>query len=377
MNFDRLDEFLVSLEERHETCTDLALYLDGKLIHRHMHGLSDRENGIPVTEKTLFRFFSMTKPITCAAMLKLYEEGRFLLTDPVAEYLPEFAQMKVDRTAGKMAEQITIRQLFTMTSGLTYNLETDALKKLYAEKPDFTTRDFVKAVAASPLAFRPGEHWYYSLAHDVLAAVVEVISGKRFSEYLKETFFDPLGMTDTYFWLPQDQVWRSCVRYRTDSAPGVFVRDEGETDTQRYNRYQISPNFESGGAGLTTTVDEYAKFAVMLTQLGMGMNGVRVLNARTVDMMRQNQLTPQQLEDFACDKYSGYGYGLGVRTLMDRAAAGALGPAGEFGWSGAAGTHLLCDPETGLTLVYAQQSDPNDEPYIHRRLRNLVYAALD
>ena len=377
MNFSALDHFLVSLDKRGKSATDCAIYLDGKLVHRHMRGLIDRENNIPVGEDTLYRMFSMTKPITCVAMMQLYEQGKFLLSDPLSVYLPEFKHMIVAHRQPTEAASITLHQLFTMTSGLSYNLETDPLRELYASKPDYSTRDFVKAIAKSPLLFQPGEHWYYSLAHDVLAAVVEVISGMRFSEYLKQNIFEPLGMKDWYFHVPQDQIHRSCVRYCYDAAEERYYRDINETDTMRYNMYQRGRNFESGGAGLTTTVNEYAKFANMLTRLGTAEDGTRIIGEGTLNMMRENHLNPQQEHDFNWIQFQGYSYGLGMRTLVSRARAGSAGALGEYGWGGAAGTYFLSDPANRLTVVYAQQATPNDEVYVHPRIRNLVYAGLE
>lgn len=374
MNFSRLDEFLDGLDARGKSCTDCAVYLDGQPVHRHMSGLANREENIPVRPDTIYRMFSMTKPITCVAMLKLYEQGRFLLTDPVSLYLPEFA--RPGEIAGDGAE-INMRQLFTMTSGLSYDLETEPLKKLYRDKPDFTTREFVSAVAESPRLFRPGEHWCYSLAHDVLAACVEVISGMPFGEYVRRSIFEPLGIRDAWFHVPDALLSRTCVRYQYDPQERRYFRDPGDQGDHRLNTYQRSPLFESGGAGLSATLDEYAKFANMLTRLDTAPDGQRIIGARTLDMMRENQLTPAQLTDFNWIQFRGYGYGLGVRTLMSRGAAGSAGAVGEYGWGGAAGTYFLSDPKNRLTVVYCQQATPNDEPYVHPRLRNMVYAALE
>lgn len=375
MDFSNLDAFLSFLErERGKAGTDCAVYLDGRQVYRRMNGWADIEHQIPISDKTLYRMFSMTKPITCLAMMQLYEQGKFLLTDPVKVYLPEFTTMQVAHRQPSAPADITMRQLFTMTSGLTYDLETAPLRELYAKKPDFTTREFVQAVAKGQLAFNPGEKWLYSLAHDVLAAVVEVISGQKFSDYVNEHIFKPLGIKDWYFWVPQDQIARSCVRYHVEN--GKLTRDEGETDTMRWNMYQRSPNHESGGAGLTTTLDEYAKFARMLTRLGVGDDGTRIVSASTLNLMRQNQLNEQQMKDFNWVQFAGYGYGLGVRTMVSPAMSGSAGSVGEYGWGGAAGTYFLSDPTTGLTVVYAQQATPNDEVYVHPRLRNIIYAAI-
>lgn len=378
LNFSRLDSYLTCLEDKGIAGTDCLIYLNNKPVHRHINGMADREHGIPISTNTLYRMFSMTKPITCVAMMQLYEQGRFLLTDPVSDYLPEFSKMIVAHRQPAATASITIRQLFTMTSGLSYDLDTEPLTALYKAKPNtYTTREFVQAIAKSPLLFQPGEHWYYSLAHDVLAACVEVISGMRFSDYLRNFIFEPLGIKDWYFWVPQHEIARSCVRYQFNATTHTFFREATDTDAQRFNTYQRSPNCESGGAGLTTTVDEYVKFALMLTNLGKGINGVRILAQDTIDLMRENQLNPVQQEDFNWIQFCGYGYGLGMRTLISRARSGSPGAVGEFGWGGAAGTYFISDPAKRLTVVYAQQSNPSNETYIQPRLRNIVYACLD
>ncbi len=378
MNFDALDAFLDGLETKGISGCDCLIFRDGALIHRHMTGYADREHGIPVTENTLYRMFSMTKPITCTAMLQLYERGKYLMTDPVSAYLPEFRDIVAAGDEGKAdAPPVTMRHLFTMTSGLSYDLESASLRELYSARPGtYTTREFVQAIAKEKLLFTPGTHWCYSLAHDVLAACVEVLSGERFGEYLRTHIFAPLGIEEAWFHVPIDQIHRSCVRYHLRPGTPEFERDEGETDTQRPNTYQRSVGFESGGAGLTMTAEGYARFANMLTLGGVGPGGERILSGRSVGLMRENQLTADQLRDFNWIQMTGYGYGLGVRTLIDRTASGSLGPLGEFGWGGAAGTYFFCDPANRLTLVYAQQASPSEEEYIHPRLRNLVYAGL-
>ena len=378
MDFSNLDQFLARLEDIGISGTDCCVYLDGTQVYRRMRGLADRENGISVSDNTLYRMFSMTKPVTCVAMMQLYEQGKFLLTDPLDAYLPEFSDKIVAHRQPSTARSITLRQLFTMTSGLSYDLNSEPLTRLYRGKPGcYTTREFVQAVAKSPLLFQPGDHWYYSLAHDVLAACVEVISGMRFSDYQKNNIFEPLNIHDWYFWLPEHEVARSCVRYCFDVGAKVFTREITDTETQRFNVYQQSRNHESGGAGLTMTLDDYAKFARMLTNLGTGDDGARILSRRTMEMMRENQLTPAQQADFNWVQFEGYGYGLGMRTLVSRAQSGSGGALGEYGWAGAAGTYFLSDPANHLTVVYAQQATPSNETWIHPRLRNIIYTVLD
>ena len=386
MDFKYVTRFLESLSARGIVGCDLAVALDGKIIYRHMTGMADREAGRKIAADSIYRMYSMTKPITCAAALQLYEQGRFLMSDPVANFLPEFANMKVAFTKpdGQKAEpvpaqrQITMRDLFTMSSGLNYDLESPSLLALY-KKPggfttapgNFTTREFAAAIAKEPLQFEPGTHFLYSLSHDVLGAVIEVISGKRLGEYFRENIFVPLGMKNTWFRVPEGELGRVAYCYEPQA-------DGAESKRLPYeNKYQRGAQMESGGAGLCSTVEDYLKFASAMANLGKLPGGKRILGKGAVELMRMDHLDPARQADFDWIQFRGYSYGLGVRTLVDPAVAGAFGTPGEFGWGGAAGTYMLMDPAKNLSLVYAQQAMPNDEPYVHPRLRNLVYRAIE
>jgi CubicO group peptidase (beta-lactamase class C family) len=385
MNFDHLDTFLGNLKRRGKAGTDCAVYLEGNLIHRHVQNYADVENAIPIREDTIYRMFSMTKPITCIAALQLYEQGYFLLSDAVSDYLPEFSKMLVQRRKPNNVidlvpaqKQITIQQLFTMTAGLTYSLDTPELTDLYREKQSvFTTREYVKAISKASLAFEPGDHWLYSLCHDVLGALIEVLSDMSFGEYLTRYIFDPLGMKDAYFHVPQNEINRCAYQYSYDSSTETFHRDWCDTICERGNIYQRGNIMESGGAGLSMTVNDYALFANMLCAGGRAKNGKRIIASSTLNLLRENQLTKTQQQDFNWIQLRGYGYGLGVRTLINRCEAGSAGALGECGWAGASGTYFLVDPQNDLVIVYAQQATPNDEIYVQPRLRNLVYSSLE
>ena len=379
MSFERLAEFQDGLEKIGIGGNDCAVYLDGKPVYRHFSGWQDRERGIRINENTLYRMFSMTKPITCTAALQLLEQGKILLADPLSDYLPEYANMKVqspvafgDCAIRPAQNPIRIQNLFEMTAGLDYETYTPAIRELIKETDGkFTTRQYAAALAKAPLHFEPGTHWLYSQAHDVLGALIEVVSGESFQEYLRNHIFAPLGIETGWFHEPECERSRLCRRYGLDADGNWMIGSE-------VNNLQHSPNFCSGGAGLVMTVDDYAKFAIAMTNRGKSHDGARILNGRTVDMMRTARLNEAELKDFtAYEQRWGYSYGLGVRTMVDTAAGGSLSTVGEFGWGGAWGTYVAMDPDAKVTIVYAEQGVDTKGVYIQRRLRNLAYAALD
>ena len=378
MNKQRLIEFQDSLEEMGIAGNDLAVFVEGIPIYRYIRGMQDVADGIKMSKNTLFRMYSMTKPITCAAALKLYEEGRFLMTDLVSDYLPEYKELYVaEQTSRGMEvrqarEPMLIRHLFNMTSGLDYNMEEPAMADALKQYGDgITTRQMAAAMAKKHLLFEPGTHWMYGLNHDVLGALIEVISGKSFYEYLKECFFDPLGMDQTWFREPAERTKDVCARYGK-TPEGIWQRYSNANELQPGN------SFESGGAGLTMTVDDYAKFAVTMTGRGVSPNGKRVLAGKTVDLMRSNTLDPRLLNEmWETPTRVGYGYGYGVRTLVDASLSASPTAIGEFGWGGAWGSYVLMDPENKVTIVYAEQAYDTKGPYIQRRVRNLVYSYLE
>lgn len=389
MTFKEIQAFQDSLIGMGIGGNDLAICVDHKPVYRYMTGFQNMDHNIPTNRDTMYKMFSMTKPITCIAALQLFEKGVFLLNDPVAEYLPEFRDMKV--RVGKnpneicapeteavevrdAVHQIEIQHLFTMTAGLDYNLQSEPLQELEARTGgQYSTAEFIRAVAKSPLMYEPGTHWAYSLAHDVIGRLIEVWSGMSFGEYLQKNIFDPLGMKTASFHPAKELRERYMIRCDFGEDGKTLVPGEQQ------NPYQISPNMESGGAGLSMTVDDYAKFTSTLANRGISENGERIIAGRTIDLMKENFLDPQQYRDiFASSTLrQGYGYGLGVRTLHSRAAGGAAGPVGEFGWGGAWGTYMLADTDNRLAIVYGEQGVDTKGEYIQRRIRNLAYAALE
>ncbi len=381
MNFERLTSFLDGLPEIGIAGSDCAVYLHGDPVFRHMSGYQDIEHGIRINEHTLYRMYSMTKPITCAAALQMLEQGVYLLTDLVSDYLPEFASTQIrtfrpDGIADVYPPRVPLRlsHLFSMTSGLNYDLETPALHRAFEKREGgYTTREFAAALAEGYLCFEPGTHFYYGLSHDVIGALIEVWSGESFQEYLNHHLFEPLGIQTGWFREPEQEKSRLCGLYGLDENRN-FVLADGE------NVMQHGDYFCSGGAGLVMTLDDYARFAVAMTNRGLcPKTGVRILNGRTVDMMRTPRLGEEALRDFeaANDLRFGNSYGLGVRTMTRPADAGLLASPGTFGWGGMRGTYVSMDPASGVTVVFAEQGVDTQSIYIQRRILNLAYAALD
>ncbi len=393
MDFDNLKTSLTRiLDQYHTPGVDCIVYRNHEILFRYFSGMSDIENGKAVKGNELYIIFSMTKMLTCVSALQLLEKGLYTLDDPVSKYLPEFEKMRIadvefDVTAaakiasgesfgestmlgenGYAKNPITVRHLLTMGAGLDYNLMSapimDALKE--GKK---TTQEFVNAISDTVLGFEPGTRFRYSLCHDVLGALIEVWSGQKLGDYMKEHLWEPLGMRNTFFGVPQDQERLSRVAAR-------YIYDENRMPKRLPLEcvFNFTQDYQSGGAGLISCTEDYALFLDALACGGVGKTGERILNTETVKLMGTNQLSGKPLEDF--DKMRpGYGYGLGVRTHLKPDVSGSLSPVGEFGWDGAAGAFSMVDLENGLSLTYFQQIHAWDLK-IQQELRNALYADL-
>ena len=283
-------------------------------------------------------------------------------------------------------EHITLRHLFTMTAGFNYDVKSNAFKT--AEKKTdgrFNTLETIKCLADEPLDFEPGTSWQYSLCHDVLAAVVEVISSKRFSDYINENIFLPCG-GQAFFNISKDIEDRIAVQYhykdseQTDAIKAqqseVIETDGKAVKTTKSNFLVPGPEYESGGAGIITSVSDYAKVVGAIANNGITPNGEKIISRGTIDLWRTNQLPENLIPKLIWPQVKGYGYGLGVRTMIDRAKSGSNGPIGEFGWGGAAGANALIDVENNIAFFYAHHMLVNQEAYVQPRLRNVLYGCL-
>lgn len=334
------------------------------------------------SENTIFPIASMSKVVTVAGIMQLYERGLFKMWDPVSEYLPGFRNPKVAKenpdgsceiTDAK--GEVTMRQLFTMTSGVPYPWADTAAGRIRIEKekeyresgmPFPGTVEYVNLVGQLPLAFEPGERWMYGFSIDVLGAVIEVLSGKKLGEYLQENLFGPLGMKDTGFFVPAEKHGRVATLYHITEG---MKPEEREIPSG-------TPAFESGGGGLFSSVGDYSRFAQMLLHGGT-LDGVRILGRKTVELISTDHLTPEQRRGDSWDTQRGYGYGLGVRVLTNPELAGINGSAGEWGWDGAFGNWFCVDPAENLTCVYLTTNLPGDHYRFIPKLMASMYASLD
>lgn len=347
--FHRLTAFLDTFLEMGIPGFDCLIKHKGETVYRHFNGFSSLETQTPMNGQERYNIYSCSKPITCTAALQLYEQGLFRLDDRLSDYMPEFAHMTVKTENGLVPAQnpITIRHLFTMTAGFSYNVVSDPL--LQARKDTngrCQTREVMPYLAQEPLSFEPGTRWQYSLCHDVLAALVEVISGCRFEEYVKKHIFDPLGMTRSTFLLPENELDTLCEQYRFNSETKTPENCGKTTQT-----YKLGTQYASGGAGCISTVEDYMRFLEAMRV------GNVILRNETIDQMQVDLLTDATRKDYW---YTQYGYGLGVRTPIP--AAGTT----DFGWGGAAGAFLSIDRVHDITIYYAQHllTSPNGN---HRR----------
>jgi CubicO group peptidase (beta-lactamase class C family) len=331
---------------------------------------------------TLFRIYSMTKPITSTAVLMLYEEGRFRLTDPVADYIPAFKKVKVlenPPASGvrfvEPARPITIRHLLTHTAGLSYGFDDDVyLDDLYRKNvwrphdknPTMNLEIFVNNIAKQPLAFQPGVLFHYSLATDVLGYLVQVVAGQPFDQFLKQRIFDPLGMTDTAFYASPEKLERLAVVYTSAKPAGLQL-----ADFPGVANYDRPPKVPSGGGGLVSTTGDYLRFAQMLLNKGE-LDGARLLGRKTVELMTTNHLPAgvHPFDDLAS------GFGLGGSVLMDVGKSQMLGSVGNFGWGGAANTNFWIDPHEELIGILMLQFMPSDTYPVVPVFRILTYQAL-
>jgi len=392
MNFQRVKNFLDTLHKKGIPGADLAVYIKGNEVYRYRTDFSNRNICKPIEPDALYRIYSMTKVVTCVAAMRLYEEGLFLLGDPLYDYLPEFKNMNVKKNGAVIPvpakNPIRIVDLFAMTSGLTYT-PTPNLEELFKKDGNYTLEDFSEAISKDPLFFEPGKHWQYGYSHDILGRLIEVLSGKTLGDYFNDNIFGPLGMTDTFFRIPKAKEHRLTPFYFYDEESKTHT--EGDPTMELPIRFDLNKKYENPGAGLFSSVDDYAKFTNALYYCFCNSNSdpakystdrigscnYHLLSKPTAELMRTNHLGKTPLNEYQNWNYQkGYGYGLGVRTLLDRSAEGTCSSIGEFGWAGLAGTYMLIDPAVDLTYVYAQQVAQSKEEYIAPRLRNVIYGCL-
>ena len=323
--------------------------------------------------------YSCTKIATCVAAMQLIERGEILINDPLHIYFPEYKNLTVARKGNdgkikieKARNSLLIRHLFSMTSGLDYDIRRasiERIKQLTAGK--CPTLEVVRAMASDPLVSEPGEKFNYGLSHDVLGGLVELISGMKLGEYMKKNIFDPLGMKDTTFEITRDNYEKMACQYEYDSLGRCAVEVARDT-----NVFRLGTNYQSGGAGLVSTVDDFILLTDALANGGVGKNGKRILSASSVRLLASCSLSDDQKENFELSHNVGYDYGLGVRVMRDPAMAGSLVPVGAFGWDGKKMTLSVSDPANKIAIFHAESIDSMNSILIGR-LMNVIYSCLE
>lgn len=351
----------------------------GKVVHLEGVGFRDREAKTPMTEDTIFRIYSMTKPITAVAALTLWEQGKFQMDDPVSKYLPELANLKV--FAGMDGENMvledtnkvmTIKQLFTHSAGFSYGFSQSSVDKLYQQSALFSgetkREDLLKEVAKLPLNHQPGTKWNYSIGTDIIGVLVERLSGQTLGEYFEQHIFKPLKMTDTGFYVPKSKQDRLAQIY--------VINQQGQTvpmENEPLGDYLSAPEIESGGGGLVSTIEDYYTFTQMLLN-GGEYRGERILGRKTVEYMRTNHL-PADLIPFEPSS-TGEGYGLAMSVTVDEQGANTMGSKGDYGWAGAASTYFRIDPEEQMIVIAMTQLMPSSFFSYNKDFKNMAYQAL-
>jgi CubicO group peptidase (beta-lactamase class C family) len=371
-------------------CAQFVLARQGQVVHQSLLGQQDPERGVPIAEDTVYRIYSMTKPVACVALMTLVEEGLIALDEPVAKYIPAWKDLGVFAagtgpymtTAPERPMQVV--DLLRHTSGLTYGFQNRtnvdaAYRKLKLENMfgEHDLEGMIELLAKLPLEFSPGEAWNYSVSTDVVGYLVQKVAGKPLSEVLRERIFEPLKMVDTGFFVREDQKSRFAACY--DAAPGGKLKLQDDPATSPYLK---PPALESGGGGLVSTAADYLRFTTMLVN-GGELEGVRILAPKTVRLMASNHLpgdkdlTELSRSLFSESTNAGVGFGLGFAVVFD--APKTLIPCsnGEFYWGGAASTAFWVDPAEEITAVFMTQLLPSSTYAIRRELRTLVYAALE
>jgi CubicO group peptidase (beta-lactamase class C family) len=360
----------------------------GEVAHFSAMGMADVERGVPVSPDTIFRIYSMTKPLTSIALMQLHERGLVQLNDPVHKYIPAWEGQRVyvsgeypDFQTRETDRAMTVRDLLSHQSGLTYGaFDASPLDSAYTARaplsPRGTLDDMVEKLSDLPLKFSPGTRWNYSVSTDVCGYLIQVISGQRLDDYFAEHITGPLGMVDTAFQVAPENVARFAANYSPSDDGGLKLVDDPQA-----SRYCGPQTFLSGGGGLTSTASDYWRFAQALAN-GGELDGVRIIGRKTLELMTSNHLADGgDLSSVAFGAwsettYDGVGFGLGFSVTLDPAKSQVAGSPGEFSWGGAASTAFFVDPAEELVFVFMTQLMPSSTYNIRREFRTIVYGSL-
>jgi CubicO group peptidase (beta-lactamase class C family) len=387
MNFHLLTQYLESLDEEYGIKgLEVIVSRDHETVYRRQIGHSDYDLKVPVDGSEYYYFYSCTKVVTMTAMMQLIEQGKASLFDPIDKYLPEWEYVTVvndPRYAEDMMmmpklhsashfakNKIRIIDCMAMMAGLTYDMKNEAIQSLLKENPNPTTREVIAVLAKVPLIYEPGTRFRYSLGHDVVAALIEVISGELYSEYLRKHIFEPLGITGLTCHPTEEQKKKLAALYSWKPEEDKIV------PVPLNFSFSLGDKYESGGAVLAGTPEGYHAVLDALANGGVGANGARILKEETVMLFTHSVTTDAALDDFHKLGRLEYGYGLGVRVKINEGFGQA--PVGEFGWDGAAGAFSVIDPMNHVAITYVMHVLGFGTAYsvIHPRMRDLVYEGL-
>lgn len=333
MDFTNLKNFMDYMATEHTPGNAVKVFVDGKQIFRYASGYSDLETQTPMTGDEMFNIYSCSKITTVTAGLQLLERGKFLLNDPVYEFIPEFKDMYIKTAEGNLVKAqnpITIGDLFTMTAGFSYNFDTQGFKKAREiTKGKMDTVQTIRCIASDPICFEPGTHWQYSICYDVLAALISVISGQKFRDYVKDNIFEPLNMTESVYHQTNETLANTASQYTFVTTTGevldiVEAQKNGRIKLgifqkiDKANKHILGEEYDSGGAGIITTLSDYDKLLAALANYGIGLTGERILSKHSVELLKTNRLTPELRKDFNWKQLTGCGYCLGVITGRKR-----------------------------------------------------------
>ncbi len=361
----------------------------GKVVDYRTYGVSDMASGAPIKKDAIFRDYSMTKPVTGVAMMILYEQGKWLPSDPIAKYIPEFAHLKVYKGTDADGKMIlvdpehapTMRQLMSHTAGFTYGFFGDTpVDKMYRDAnllASSNLQEFIDKLAKIPLLYQPGKGWTYSMSMDVEGYIVEKLSGQSLPDFIRDHIYQPLGMRDAGFFVPADKRNRFVTLYRTGPNGELLADNNGGNVPRDYN---IAPTMPSGGGGMVSTAEDYYRFAQMMGN-GGELNGVRILSPSTVKLMTSNhvptELLTGQFSIGAQVMRPGFGYGYNCAVIFDPPEANLPDGKGEFFWDGAAGTWFWVDPTNDVVFIgMIQRMLGPASPPLEYESRSVIYGAL-
>ena len=362
MNFQKLEKYLDRIEVEGAPFAGIKVVYKGKMVFEKIFGKKD--DGTAADYNDLFFKYSSTKVVTAVAAMQLVEQGKIGLDEPVYKYIPEYKNLVVGKERIPAKNTLTVRHLLSMTSGYGYDFNAENLKKACGNK-NASTIEVVREMAKDYLHFEPGEKFEYGFGLDIISAVIEVVSGMTYGEYVKKNIFEPLEMNDSTYQVDQNIKDRLLPQYRYNSQTKAFEPERKE------NVFILTDAFESGGAGLISSIDDYIRLVKALANYGAADNGYMLLKPSSIDLMREDNLGDKVKDFFKPD----YSYGLGVRTLINK--ENSKSPLGEFGWDSAACAYSMIDVDNNLGLFYGCHTLGWDNGYAHHcNIRDLVYESL-